>query len=196
MDGIAEPYAVAAAGRAYVRSASISEDSVVAVDLETGSVLAEREIGTGAGGLAVNRSGELLYVARSAGAGADIAVIDIEAATSAASWSTRLEATVDAVRVARQATGSTPRWCTDPGAPSWWSTPAKGRVLDTIFVRLPRSARHRCSSRRPAGFRHRLGRRTRQGDEVVDTGASRVVKTVPTGRLPAQLVWSPPARST
>ena len=44
VDGIAEPYAVAAAGRAYVRSASISEDTVVAVDLETGSVLADREI--------------------------------------------------------------------------------------------------------------------------------------------------------
>lgn len=76
--GIAEPYAVATADRAYLRSASLAEDGVVAVDLECGTALAARKVGVGAGGLAVGPAGEVLYVARSADGVADIAVIDVE----------------------------------------------------------------------------------------------------------------------
>lgn len=75
---IAEPYAVAIADRAYVRSASISDDTVVAVDLESGAQLATCEIGTGATGLVVSPAGDRLYVSRASDAGADVAVIDIE----------------------------------------------------------------------------------------------------------------------
>lgn len=75
---IAEPYAVAAADRAYVRSASIAEDSVVAVDLETGAQLATCAVGICAHGLAASPGGERLYVLRMADSSADVAVVDVE----------------------------------------------------------------------------------------------------------------------
>jgi YVTN family beta-propeller protein len=78
VSAISEPYALATADRAYVRSASILEDGVVAVDLESGAALAAREVGVGAGGIAVSPAGDLLYVARSCDGVADIAVIDVE----------------------------------------------------------------------------------------------------------------------
>ena len=84
LPGIAEPYAVAIADRAYLRSASIMEDGVVAVDLESGAALAARKVGVGAGGLAVAPAGGVLYVARSADDVADIAVIDVESGKASA----------------------------------------------------------------------------------------------------------------
>lgn len=75
---IAEPYAVTTADRAYVRSASIAEDSVVAVDLESGSQLATREVGVGAQGLVVGPGGDRLYVARVTDGQAEVAVVHVE----------------------------------------------------------------------------------------------------------------------
>lgn len=98
--GIAEPYAATACDRAYLRSASISEDSVVAVDLESGAALAARTVGLGAGGLAAAPAGDVLYVARSADDVADIAVIDIESGrVSAIPVVQAAGAAIDAVRV-------------------------------------------------------------------------------------------------
>ena len=105
VSGIAEPYAVSIADRAYVRSASIAEDSVVAVDLDSGAQLAAREIGTGAHGLAVSPDGDLLYVARVTDEVADIAVIDIESgAVSTIPIARAAGASVDTVRINRAGT--------------------------------------------------------------------------------------------
>ncbi len=98
--GIDEPYEVAAADRAYLRSASIAEDTVVAVDLETGAALADREVGVGAGGLAASPAGDVLYVARSLDGIADIAVIHVESGAVSAIPVTRAEgASIDSVRI-------------------------------------------------------------------------------------------------
>jgi len=103
--GVAEPYAVAAADRAYLRSASLSEDGVVAVDLESGAALAARKVGVGAGGLAAGPTGEVLYVARSAGDVADIAVIDVESGKVSAIPVVRADgAAIDTVRINKTGT--------------------------------------------------------------------------------------------
>jgi DNA-binding beta-propeller fold protein YncE len=100
VDGIDEPYAVAAADRAYLRSASIVEDTVVAVDLQTGAALADREVGVGAGGLDASPSGDTLYVARSVDGVADIAVIHVESGKVGAIPVTRTAgASIDSVRI-------------------------------------------------------------------------------------------------
>ena len=100
VSGIAEPYAVAAADRAYLRSASIVEDGVVAIDLESGTALAARTVGVGAGGLAARATGEVLYVARSADDVADIAVIDVESGkVTAIPVAHAAGAAIDAVRI-------------------------------------------------------------------------------------------------
>lgn len=98
--GVDEPYAVAAADRAYLRSASISEDTVVAVDLQTGAALADREVGVGAGGLAASPNGDVLYVARSVDGLADIAVVQVESGKVSAIPVTRIAgASIDSVRI-------------------------------------------------------------------------------------------------
>ena len=158
VDGIAEPYAVAAAGRACafgvdlrgLRCRGRSRDRI-----GTGRA----EIGTG-GRPGVSRSGELLYVARSAGAGAGIAVIDIERPVSGIVVSKDSEATVDAVR----RPGRQPalrRAEHRRRGPIGGRHPHGPRARHHFRRCLDR--RHRRSSRRPAGFRHRLGRRTSTG---------------------------------
>jgi len=98
--GIAEPYAVAVADRAYVTSASNDQDSVVAIDLKVGAALAAKEITDGARGIAVSPGGDELYVARCGDQIAEIAVIDIESGESKTiALTSTAEAWVDAVRV-------------------------------------------------------------------------------------------------
>lgn len=98
--GIAEPYAVAVADRAYVTSASYEQDSVVAIDLRAGAALAAKEITDGARGIAVSPDGDALYVARCGDQVAEIAVIDIESGKSKTiALANTCEAWVDAVRV-------------------------------------------------------------------------------------------------
>lgn len=98
--GIAEPYAVAVADRAYVTSASEDQDSVVAIDLKAGVALAAKEITDGARGIAVSPGGDALYVARCGDQVAEIAVIDIESGDSKTiALTSTSEAWVDAVRV-------------------------------------------------------------------------------------------------
>lgn len=98
--GIAEPYALAVADRAYVTSASDDQDSVVAIDLRAGAALATKEITDGARGIAVSPGGDALYVARCGDQVAEIAVIDIESGKSKTiALTSTSEARVDAVRV-------------------------------------------------------------------------------------------------
>lgn len=100
VSGIAEPYAIGTADRAYVRSASIEEDSVVAIDLATGAQLAARQIGVGAQGLAVSPDGHRLYVARTSDAAAEIVVIEVESgAVSTIPVDRGAGATIDTVRI-------------------------------------------------------------------------------------------------
>lgn len=76
--GVSEPYAVVVADRAYVSAASNSDDAVVAVDIRTGAPLAAKLIDNSAGGMAINPTGDVLYVARSGDETATVVVIDIE----------------------------------------------------------------------------------------------------------------------
>lgn len=100
VSGIAEPYAVVAADRAYLKSALIREDIVVAVDLAAGTPLAAREVGVGAAGLALSPAGDVLYVARSADAVTDIAVIDVESGALRSIPVVRgPEASIDSLRI-------------------------------------------------------------------------------------------------
>lgn len=100
VSGIAEPYAVVAADRAYLKSASIREDRVVAVDLTAGAALAAREVGVGATGLAVSPAGDVLYVARSCDGTTDIAVVDVESGAVRVIPVVRgVEASIDSVRI-------------------------------------------------------------------------------------------------
>lgn len=103
--GIAEPYAAVVADRAYLRSATISEDAVVAVDVESGTVLATRKVGTGASGIAVSPGGDTLYVARSFDGVVDIAAVDVESGKIVAIPVYRaVGASVDTLRINRAGT--------------------------------------------------------------------------------------------
>jgi YVTN family beta-propeller protein len=100
VSGIAEPYAVVAADRAYLQSASLAKDSVVAVDLAAGAELAAREIGIGASGLAAAPAGDVLYVARSFDGIVDIAVVDVESGKIVAIPVLRAaDASIDTLRI-------------------------------------------------------------------------------------------------
>lgn len=100
ISGIAEPYAVVAADRAYLRSATMAEDAVVAVDIESGTALAARTVGVGASGMAVSPNGDVLYVARSFDGIADIAVVDVESGKIVAIPVHRsLDASIDTLRI-------------------------------------------------------------------------------------------------
>ena len=76
--GVAEPYAVAVADRAYVTTASTEDESVVAIDTTTGVAFAAKDIDASARALAVSPAGDVLYVARTGDDLPDIATIDVE----------------------------------------------------------------------------------------------------------------------
>lgn len=76
--GVAEPYTVAVADRAYVTSASTEDESVVAIDTTTGVAFAAKDIDATARALTVSPAGDVLYVARTGDDLPDIAAIDIE----------------------------------------------------------------------------------------------------------------------
>ena len=61
---VPEPYRVSVADRAYVSSASDSDDAVVAIDTTTGRALAATIVDETAAGIAVNPAGDVLYVGR------------------------------------------------------------------------------------------------------------------------------------
>lgn len=98
--GVAEPFALSVADRAYVSSAASAGDSVVAVDLDFGVALADRAMNTAARGLAAAPAGDVVYVARCSDEVADIVAVEVTSGRMTVIPVARGEgATVDAVRV-------------------------------------------------------------------------------------------------
>lgn len=189
VSGIAEPYAVVASDRAYIRSASIDEDSVVAVDLGTGTPLAAREVGVGARSVAVSNSGDLIYVARSSEDVADIVVVDVESGhVSTITVAHEPGASVEAVRVNAAGTRLYAALTTPAGGALAVIDVRSGRLLNSIAVgaSIGDIAVHPDDRRVfVTGWDAELGGVLR----IVDTGAGRVVHTIETGAgLPAQVI--------
>jgi YVTN family beta-propeller protein len=184
---IAEPYAVATADRAYVNSASDSEDSVVAIDLGAGAALAAKEITVGARGLAVSPAGDALYVARSGEAVADVAVIDVESGKSKTITVTRTaDDWVDTVRINADGTRLYAALNTDTGGSLVVIDIRARRVLHTIAlggsigdIAVDRDNRKVFVT----GWDDELGGVVR----VVDAVAGRVSDTIAVDGLPVQM---------
>lgn len=105
VSGIAEPYSVVVADRAYVTSASTEEDAIVAVDTATAVPFAAKNLDMAARGLAVSPAGDTLYVARIGDDRADVAVIDVESgALRAVAVSAVPGATVEALHLSADGT--------------------------------------------------------------------------------------------
>ena len=187
VSGIAEPYAVSIAERAYVRSASIAEDSVVAVDLDSGEQLAAREIGTGAQGLAVSPDGDLLYVARVSDEAAEIAIIDVESGSvSTIPVARAAGASIDTVRINRTGTRLYAALTTETGGALLMIDVRNGQV-QTVHVgesigdiAVDRNDRRIFMT----GWDPELGGVLR----IVDTASARLVHTIAIGGLPVGLL--------
>lgn len=190
VSGIAEPYAVATADRAYVNSASDVEDSVVAIDLHAGSALAAKEITVGARGLAVSPDGAALYVARSGDQVADIAVIDVESGKSKTIAVTRtVDDWVDTVRINADGSRLYAALNADSGGSLVVIDVRARRVLHTIALNgsIGDIAVDRDNRRvLVTGWDDELGGVVR----VVDAVAGRVVDTIAVDGLPVQVVAS------
>ena len=188
--GIAEPYAVATADRAYVNSASDVDDTVVAIDLKAGAALAAKEITVGARGLAVSPAGDALYVARSGDQVADIAVIDVESGKSKTIAVTRtVDDWVDTVRINADGTRLYAALNTDSGGSLVVIDVRARRVLHTVAlggsigdIAVDRDNRRVLVT----GWDDELGGVVR----VVDAVAGRVVETIAVDGLPVQVVVS------
>lgn len=185
--GIAEPYAVSAADRAYIRSSSIAEDSVVAVDLDSGEPLAAREIGVGAHGMALSPDGAVLYVARVRDGSADIAVIDVESGSlNTIPLKVAPGASIDTVRINRAGTRLYAALTTAAGGAllmidirtAQVQTVQVGESIGDIAV--DRNDRRIFMT----GFDPEFGGVLR----IVDTGSARLVHTIAVGGLPIGLL--------
>ena len=190
VSGIAEPYAVATADRAYVNSASDVEDTVVAIDLKAGAALAAKEITVGARGLAVSPDGTALYVARSGDQVADIAVIDVESGKCKTIAVTRtVNDWVDTVRINADGTRLYAALNTDLGGSLVVIDVRARRVLHTIALEgtIGDIAVDRDNRRvLVTGWDAELGGVVR----VVDAVAGRVVDTIAVDGLAVQVVVS------
>ncbi len=187
VSGIAEPYAVTTADRAYVRSASIKEDSVVAVDLESGAQLATRKVGVGALDLVAGPGGDRLYVARFTDGQAEIAVVDVESgAITTIPVAAAPGASIDSVRI-------------NPAGTRLYAalTTVSGGALVMIDVRTGRV--------QIVGVGESIGDIAIDGSErrvfvtgtdaelggvlrIVDTATARLVHTLPMGGMPVALL--------
>ncbi|WP_313673117.1 hypothetical protein [Mycolicibacterium sp.] len=184
---IAEPYAVVVADRAYLQSASLAKDSVVAVDLEVGAELAAREVGIGASGLAAAPAGDVLYVARSFDGIVDIAAVDVESGKVVAIPVLRaLDASIDTVRInaggtrlyaALTTAAGGALVCVDVRTRRVQTVPVGG-TIDDIAVHA--------DDRRVfvTGWDDELGAVLR----VVDTSTARVARTAAVDALPVSMV--------
>jgi len=186
--GIAEPYAVAVADRAYVNTASREEDSVVAIDLKAGSTLAAKEITVGARGLAVSPDGAAIYLARSGDQVADIAVIDTESGKTKTITVTRtVDDWVDTVRINADGTRLYAALNSDSGGSLVVIDVGARRVLHTIAlggsigdIAVDRDNRRVLVT----GWDDERGGVVR----VVDGEAGRVVDTLAVDGFPVQVV--------
>ncbi len=182
VDGVAEPLTPAVTDRAYVTSAGIAEDGVVAVDLTTGVALADprdrRER---------PRPGRQRRVAMSCSSraadddGADIAVVNVETgALTAIPVSRTPGAALTTVRLSADGTRLYAALVTDDGDAVVVVDVRSRRVLRTIGVpaAIGDIAVHRDGRRVFAtGWDDNLGGVL----TVVDTGTGRVVDTIAIG---------------
>ena len=185
--GIAEPYAVSTADRAYVRSASIVEDSVVAVDLTSGAQLAAREIGVGAQGLAVSPEGDRLYVARVTDDSAEIAVIDVESGTvSSIPVAHVAGAAIDTVRINKGGTRLYAAMTTTAGGALLMIDVRSGQVQTVQVGESIGDIAVDGNDRRvfTTGWDPEFGGVLR----IVDTASARLVHTIAIGGLPVGLL--------
>ena len=187
VSGIAEPYAVSTTDRAYVRSASIAEDCVVAVDLDSGAQLAAREIGVGAQGLAVSPDGNCLYVARVTDETADIAVIDVESgAVSTIPVPVAVGASIDTLRINRAGTRLYAAMTTAAGGALLMIEVRTGQVQTVQVGESIGDIAVDSKDRRifTTGWDAEFGGVLR----IVDTASARLVHTIAIGGLPAGLL--------
>lgn len=185
--GIGEPSAVTTTDRAYVRSASLAEDSVVAVDLVSGTPLAARELGAGAQGLAVSPTGDSLYVARVTDDGADIAVIDIESgALSTIPLVRAAGVSVDTVRINRAGTRLYAGLTTPAGGALLMIDVRNGQVRNVPVGESIGEIAVDQNDRRvfTTGWDPEFGGVLR----IVDTSTARLVHTIAIGGLPIGLL--------
>lgn len=185
---VAEPYAVAVADRAYVTSAGLCEDGIVAVDLGGGLPLAAKDIDAVVRGLAAAPAGDLLYVARCTETGADIAAVSVGSGKmTTIPLAGRPGVTADVLRIS--ADGTLLYVALTDGAQSAVA------VIDVQARQVVRSIALPVSvsdiavhpDRRRvmvAGWDDELGGSV----TVIDTAAGRVVETIAIGGLPTQVL--------
>ena len=186
--GVAEPYAVAVADRAYVTTATTDEESVVAIDITTGVAFAAKDIDASARALAVNPAGDVLYVARTGEDLPDIAAIDIESgATRVIAIPAAPGASVEALRVSADGTRLFAALTTVTGGTLL--------IIDTRFRAVERAVAVAGSIGDIAvtsngrkvfatGWDAELGGVV----NVIDVAAARVTDTIGVGGMPTQLV--------
>lgn len=188
--GVSEPYAVVVADRAYVSAASTSDDAVVAVDIRTGAPLAAKLIDNAAGGMAINPTGDVLYVARTGDDSAHIVVIDIESGNAGTvDVSTAPGAAVGAVRVSTDGSRLFAVVTADGGSAL--------AVIDTkrraLVHKIPLIESVADIAVHPGGHLvYASGWDAQRGGVIVviDAVGARVVDTVEVSGLPTQLVVS------
>lgn len=185
---VPEPCRVTVADRAYVSSASDSDDAIVAVDPNTGKALAAKTVDMTAGGLAVSPAGDVLYVGRNGDEAVDIAAIDVETgATEVIEITAVPAASLDAVRLSADGTRLFAALTTAAGG-SLAIVDTRSRVLQsTVSVDgsigdiavVPNGRKVFVT-----GWDSELGGVV----HVIDVAAARVVDTIAVGGLPTQLV--------
>ncbi len=186
---VAEPYAIAAvADRVYVSSASVFEDSVLAVDTEVGTELAAKETTVTARGLAVSPAGDVLYVARCGDEYADIACIDVESG-HITSIARTPGAAVDTVRISPDGSRLFATVATAGGGSLMVVDTRTHRVLHRIAVgdSIGDIAVHRDGR---GVFATSWDARLGGVLVVIDTAVGRVVDTIAVDGQPTQVVMS------
>lgn len=187
IDGVAEPHTPAVTDRAYVSSAGIAEDGIVAIDLTTGVALATREIDGSVRGLTANSAGDVVFVARCDDDGADIAAVTVETgALTAIPVSRTPGAALTAVRLSADGARLYAALVTDDGDSVVVLDVRSRRVLRTIGVpgSIGDIAVHRDGRRVFAtGWDDNLGGVL----TVVDTRTGRVVDTIVIGTAVTQV---------
>lgn len=184
---VAEPFAVTVADRAYVSSAALAGDSVIAIDLDFGVALADRAMNTAARGLAVAPAGDVVYVARCGDEVADIVAVDVTSGRmTVIPVAHGAEATVDVVRTSADGTRLFATLRTAAGCAVAVVDPRACRVVQTIAVE---------GSIGDIAV-HRDGRRVfatcwddKRGGvlAVIDAAGGRVVNTIAIPGLPTQV---------
>ena len=188
--GVSEPYAVVVADRAYVSAASTSDDAVVAVDIRTGAPLAAKLINDSAGGMAIDPTGDVLYVARSGDDSAQIVAIDIESGNAGTvDISAAPGAAVGAVRVSADGSRLFAVVTTDGGS-ALAVIDTKRRVLVHTIPLIESVAD--IAVHPDGNLVYASGWHAQRGGVIVviDAVGARVVETVEVSGLPTQLVVS------